>query len=145
MTKRNMLQQNPHQTQSWNEVGQTALQRVREVARKDRCTRFTSLMHHLSPSRLKHHFFEIKRNAAPGVDGITWHDYEQSLDENIMALHSRLQSGGYRAKPSRRVFIPKPNSEKRPLGIAALEDKIVQRATVEVLNAIYEVDFKGFS
>jgi len=145
LTKRNMLQQNPHQTQSWNEVGQTALQRVREVARKDRCTRFTSLMHHLSPSRLKHHFFEIKRNAAPGVDGITWHDYEQSLDENIMALHSRLQSGGYRAKPSRRVFIPKPNSEKRPLGIAALEDKIVQRATVEVLNAIYEVDFKGFS
>lgn len=145
LTKGNRLEQNPNQTQSWNNEGKNALQRIREAARKDSCARFSALMHHVTPQRLTQHFFEIKKSAAAGIDGVTWVDYEERLDENIKSLHKRLHNGSYRAKPSRRVYIPKPNGETRPLGIATLEDKIVQRATVEILNAIYEVDFKGFS
>jgi group II intron reverse transcriptase/maturase len=107
--------------------------------------RFTALLHHVSPARLRAAFWGINPKAAPGVDQVTWAEYGKDLENNIQDLHARVQSGRYRAKPSRRSFIPKADGRQRPLGIAALEDKIVQRATVEVLNAIYEVDFRGFS
>jgi group II intron reverse transcriptase/maturase len=107
--------------------------------------RFTALLHHISMDRLGRAFLGIKRNAAPGSDGRTWEQYAAHLEGNLQDLHSRLQRGAYRARPSRRVYIPKPDGRKRPLGVAALEDKIVQRAVTEVLSAIYEVDFLGFS
>ena len=122
-----------------------ALERVRQVARQGRKERFTALFHHLSIPMLRTAFFALKRDAAPGVDGLTWQDYETDLDRRIEDLHARVQRGAYRAQPSRRRYIPKPDGRKRPLAIAALEDKIVQRATVAVLNAIYEEDFLGFS
>ena len=90
-------------------------------------------------------YWAIEPKAAPGVDGVTWEDYGQDLEDNLQDLHARVHSGGYRARPSRRVFIPKPDGRQRPLGVASLEDKILQRAVVEVLNAIYEADFLGFS
>ena len=123
----------------------SALGRVREVARRDKDVRFTALLHHVSPARLRAAFWAIRPQAAPGVDGVRWAEYGRDLEANIQDLHARVQSGRYRAKPSRRAFIPKADGRLRPLGIAALEDKIVQRATVEVLNAVYEVDFRGFS
>ena len=123
----------------------SALDRVREVARKDKEARFTALLHHVSVDRLRSAFWAIRPGAAPGVDGVTWEDYGQDLEENLLDLHARVHSGAYRAKPSRRVYIPKADGRQRPLGIASLEDKVVQRAVVEVLNAIYEVDFLGFS
>lgn len=123
----------------------SALGRVREVARRDRNARFTALLHHVSPARLRAAYWAIRPQAAPGVDGVTWTDYGQDLEANVQDLHGRVQSGRYRAKPSRRAYIPKADGRLRPLGIAALEDKIVQRAVVEVLNAVYEVDFRGFS
>lgn len=122
-----------------------ALERVREAARKDRRTRFTALGHHVDLARLRKAYWAIRPQAAPGVDKVTWADYGQDLEANLHDLHARVRQGRYRAKPSRRVYIPKPDGRQRPLGIAALEDKIVQRAVVEVLNAIYEVDFRGFS
>ena len=106
---------------------------------------YTALLHHISAQHLEAAFFELKENAAPGVDGLTWRTYEAGLDCNIADLHSRLHRGAYRAVPSRRVYIPKPDGRPRPLAVAALEDKIVQRATITVLNAIYEEDFLGFS
>jgi len=118
---------------------------VREVAKRRKDTRFTALMHHITPELLTESFRHLKREAAAGVDGLTWHEYEQGLAERIAALWDAVQSGRYRALPSRRVYIPKPNGKQRPLGIAALEDKIVQQAVVGVLNAIYEADFLGFS
>jgi len=121
------------------------LERVRQVARKDRDARFTALLHHVTVERLEAAYRAIRPGAAPGVDGVTWKDYGQDLEGNLRDLHARVQRGAYRARPSRRVFIPKPDGRLRPLGIAALEDKIVQRALVEVLNAIYEEDFLGFS
>jgi RNA-directed DNA polymerase len=123
----------------------SALERVREVARRDKGARFTALLHHVSLGRLRAAYWAIRPQAAPGVDGVTWTDYGQSLETNISDLHARVQAGRYRAKPSRRVYIPKADGRQRPLGIASLEDKIVQRAVVEVLNAVYEVDFRGFS
>jgi group II intron reverse transcriptase/maturase len=123
----------------------SALGRVREVARQDREARFTALLHHVSPGRLRRAYWAIRPQAAPGVDGVTWIDYGRNLDANIQDLHARVQAGRYRAKPSRRVYIPKADGRRRPLGIASLEDKIVQRAVVEVLNAVFEVDFRGFS
>jgi RNA-directed DNA polymerase len=123
----------------------SALGRVREVARRDREARFTALLHHVSPGRLRRAYWAIRPQAAPGVDGVTWIDYGRNLDVNIQDLHARVQTGRYRAKPSRRVYIPKADGRRRPLGIASLEDKIVQRAVVEVLNAVFEVDFRGFS
>jgi RNA-directed DNA polymerase len=123
----------------------SALGRVREVARQDRNARFTALLHHVSLARLRAAYWAIRPQAAPGVDGVTWADYGQDLEANLQDLHGRVQSGSYRAKPSRRAYIPKADGRLRPLGIAALEDKIVQRAVVEVLNAVYEVDFRGFS
>ena len=121
------------------------LGRVREVARKDKDARFTALLHHVSCLRLSLAFDALKKDAAPGVDGVTWREYDRDRQENLLALHARVQSGKYRAVPSRRVYIPKADGRLRPLGIASLEDKIVQRAVCEVLNAVYEADFKGFS
>jgi RNA-directed DNA polymerase len=123
----------------------SGLDRVREVARKDRTVRFTALLHHVDPALLWKSYVAIRPTAAPGVDGVTWEHYGEHLRANLEDLLARVHSGAYRAKPSRRTYIPKADGRQRPLGIAALEDKIVQRAIVEVLNAIYEVDFCGFS
>jgi len=121
------------------------LDRVRRVARKDRDVRFTALLHHVGVDRLREAYRAIRPGAAAGVDGVTWRDYGQHLEENLRDLHARVHRGAYRARPTRRVFIPKPDGRLRPLGVAALEDKILQRAVVEVLNAVYEQDFLGFS
>ena len=123
----------------------SALDRVRRVAQKDREARFTALLHHVDVDRLRAAYGALKPKAAPGVDGVTWAAYGQDLEDNLQDLHRRVHAGRYRARPSRRVYIPKADGRLRPLGIAALEDKILQRAVVEVLNAIYEADFLGFS
>jgi RNA-directed DNA polymerase len=122
-----------------------ALERIRRTARERKQERFTTLLHHVSIEHLSEAFGELKRNAAPGVDGLTCAAYEADLERNLESLHSRVHRGAYRALPSRRVYIPKPDGRQRPLAVAALEDKIVQRATAAVLNAIYEEDFLGFS
>jgi retron-type reverse transcriptase len=111
----------------------------------DKDAGFTALLHHLDVGRLRVAYFALRPKAAPGVDGVTWADYGLDLEANLRDLHARVHRGGYRAKPSRRAFIPKADGRQRPLGVAALEDKILQRALVEVLNAIYESDFLGFS
>ena len=121
------------------------LDRVRQVAVKDKNARFTALLHHVSVPRLMMAFEDLNPRAAPGVDGVTWQEYERDLVANLRDLHGRVQSGRYRASPSRRVFIPKADGRLRPLGVASLEDKIVQRAVTGVLNAVYEADFLGFS
>jgi len=123
----------------------SALDRVRQVAREDKETRFTALLHHVDLARLRAAYWAIRPQAAPGVDGVTWAAYGQDVEANLQDLHGRLHAGRYRASPSRRVYIPKADGRQRPLGIATLEDKIVQRAVVEVLNAVYEEDFTGFS
>jgi len=123
----------------------SGLERVREVARKDKDARFTTLLHHVTTARLYAAYLAIRPQAAAGVDGVTWAAYGVGLEDRLLDLHRRVQRGSYRAKPSRRVYIPKADGRLRPLGIASLEDKIVQRAVVEVLNAIYEADFLGFS
>ena len=123
----------------------SALDRVREVARRDKEARFTALLHHVDFARLWAAYWAIRPQAAPGVDGVTWSTYGQDLEANLRDLHDRVHAGRYRARPSRRVYIPKADGRQRPLGIASLEDKILQRAVVEVLNAIYEEDFLGFS
>ena len=125
---------------------QSALGRIRQAAVKDKKARFTSLMHHIyNLSMLREAYYGLKRDAAPGVDGETWRQYGEELESNLADLSGRLRRGAYRAKPVRRVFITKEDGRQRRLGVTALEDKIVQRATVEVLNAIYETDFLGFS
>jgi RNA-directed DNA polymerase len=125
---------------------QSALRRIRQAAVKDKRARFTSLMHHIYHlSQLREAYYGLKRDAAPGVDGETWRQYGEHLESNLADLSARLRRGAYRAKPVRRVFITKDEGRLRPLGVTALEDKIVQRATVEVLNGIYETDFLGFS
>jgi RNA-directed DNA polymerase len=121
------------------------LDRVRQLARKDKEVRFTALLHHVTVDRLREAYRAISPNAAAGVDGVTWRDYGLDLEANLLDLHARVQRGAYRARPARRVFISKADGRLRPLGVAALEDKILQRAVVEVLNAIYEEDFLGFS
>jgi RNA-directed DNA polymerase len=141
----NAGQQNASRTQRRNQDVPSALDRVRQVAKRDREAQFTALLHHVTLDRLRTAFEALRPKAAAGVDGVTWEQYRQGLEENLQDLHGRLHRGAYRAKPSRRVFIPKADGQKRPLGIASLEDKIVQRAVVEVLNAIYEEDFLGFS
>ncbi len=123
----------------------SALDRVRRVARQDKEARFTALLHHVDIDRLRAAYWALKPKAAPGVDGVTWADYGQDLEANLRDLHSRVNRGGYRARPSRRVYIPTADGRQRPLGVAALEDKLLQRAVVEVLNTIYETDFRGFS
>jgi group II intron reverse transcriptase/maturase len=125
---------------------QQALERVRQAAKQDREMRFTALLHHVyDPDTLREAYYGLKREAAAGVDGVTWQDYGGSLEANLQQLSGRLKRGAYRARPTRRAYIDKADGRKRPLGVMALEDKIVQRATVEVLNAIYEGDFLGFS
>jgi group II intron reverse transcriptase/maturase len=121
------------------------LERIRRTAGEKKQERFTALLHHIGDEQLEAAFYELEPNAAAGVDGLTWWDYEQGLEGNLVDLHARVHRGAYRALPSRRVYIPKPDGRQRPLAIAALEDKIVQRAAVAVLNAIYEEDFLGFS
>ncbi|HEY6313121.1 MAG TPA: group II intron reverse transcriptase/maturase [Streptosporangiaceae bacterium] len=121
------------------------LDRVRERAKSQKKERFTALLHHVDVERLRRAYLALKRNASPGIDGMTWQQYGQALEANLVELHGRIHRGTYRASPSKRQYIPKADGQKRPLGIAALEDKIVQRAVVEVLNAIYETDFLGFS
>jgi retron-type reverse transcriptase len=145
LAKGNLPQQNMPRTQ--DRVGMpSALGRIGEVARRDKKVRFTTLMHHVyDPDTLRGAYFGLKRDAAPGVDGETWREYGEQLDGNLKDLSERLKRGAYRAKPVRRVLIPKPDGGMRPLGVTTLEDKIVQRATVEVLNQIYEADFLGFS
>jgi group II intron reverse transcriptase/maturase len=123
----------------------SGLDRVREVAARDKEARFTALLHHVSYHRLMLAFDDLKKEAAPGVDGVTWQEYDRNWQENLRDLHARVQSGRYRAKPSRRVYIPKADGRQRPLAVASLEDKIVQRAVTEVLNAVFEADFLGFS
>jgi len=122
-----------------------ALERIRQTARERKQERFTALLHHVSIAHLGEAFGELKQNAAPGVDGLTCAAYEADLERNLEDLHGRLHRGAYRPQPARRVYIPKPDGRQRPLAVAALEDKIVQRATAAVLNAIYEEDFLGFS
>jgi RNA-directed DNA polymerase len=125
---------------------QHALERIRQAACRDKELRFTSLWHHVyNTDQLRKAFFKLKRKASAGVDGVTWEQYGEDLEGNLQNLSERLQSGAYRAKPVRRVYIPKADGRQRPLGVTALEDKIVQRSTVEVMNAIYETDFLGFS
>jgi retron-type reverse transcriptase len=143
-TKGNADQQSTRRAQDRESVSQ-ALERVRQAARQRKKERFTALFHHLSVDLLRLSFFALRRDAAPGVDGLTWRDYEADLDRKLEDLHARVHRGAYRALPSRRRYIPKADGRQRPLAIAALEDKIVQRATAAVLNAIYEEDFLGFS
>ena len=143
-TKENIVQSHMHPTQCGKRVSQ-GLSGVRQAARDRKQERFTALLHHLSVGLLRESFHALRRLASPGVDGVTWEEYQTGLEDRLVDLHSRLQRGAYRAQPSRRVYIPKADGRQRPLGIAALEDKIVQQAVVTILNQIYEVDFKGFS
>jgi RNA-directed DNA polymerase len=142
--KENSGQTTASQTQSWGNA-LSGLHRVREEAKKERRLQFTALLHHVSVPLLLDSFYALKREAAPGVDGMTWKEYETDLDRRLEELHSRVHRGAYRALPSKRAYIPKPDGRQRPLGIAALEDKIVQHAVGTVLNQIYEQDFLGFS
>ena len=145
LAKGNPPQQNMPRTQSRNSMP-SALERVGVVARRDKKARFTALMHHVYDlDTLRQAYFGLKRNAAPGVDGETWQEYGEQLEANLTDLSGRLKRGAYRAKPVRRVLIPKSDGGMRPLGVTTLEDKIVQRAVVAVLNPIYEADFLGFS
>jgi RNA-directed DNA polymerase len=143
-TKGNAEQQSTCRAQSRVSVSQ-ALDRIRKVAKERKKEKFTALFHHISIDLLEEAFYELKENAAPGVDRLTWKDYEADFERNIEDLHNRVQRGAYRALPSRRVYIPKPDGRQRPLAVAALEDKIVQRAVVALLSTIYEEDFLGFS
>ena len=143
-TKENIGQATPSRTQS--RISELSdLPGVREVARRDKRTRFTALLHHVTTELLRDSYYALKRDAAPGVDGVTWREYETDLDEKLADLHRHIHRGTYRAQPSKRAYIPKADGRQRPLGIAALEDKIVQHAVVTVLNQIYEEDFLGLS
>ena len=142
--KGNASEQSTHRTQGRERVSQ-ALERVRKAARLRKEEKLTALLHHINIDLLREAFFALKRDAAPGVDGLTWRTYEADLDLKLTDLASRVQRGAYRALPSRRTYIPKADGRQRPLAVAALEDKVVQRATVEVLNCIYEEEFLGFS
>src|SRR6202011_1195220 len=143
--KGNASEQSTHRTQGRERVTQ-ALDRVRKAARLKRKEKLTALLHHINVDSLREAFFALKRDAAPGVDGVTWQTYEEDLERNLIDLSSRVHRGAYRALPSRRTYIPKADGkQQRPLAVAALEDKIVQRATVAVLNCIYEEEFLGFS
>src|SRR5215468_232509 len=144
LIKENVRQPNTYPTQSGDRVSQ-GLAGVRKAARENKEMRFTALLHHLTVDLLRGSFYSLKRKAAPGVDGVTWQEYESGLEDRLVDLHGRVHGGAYRAQPSRRVYIQKEDGRKRPLGIAALEDKIVQQAVVTILDQIYEEDFLGFS
>jgi len=141
--KENGAQSNTQPTQRGERVFQ-GLCGVRRVARERKQEQFTALLHHVTVNLLRESFDALKKNAAPGVDGVTWRDYETGLEDRLIDLHSRVHRGTYRAQPSRRVYIPKADGRQRPLGIAAVKDKIVQQAVVTVLNEIYETDLKAF-
>ena len=143
-TEGNADERNTFRAQNREDVSQS-LDRVRQAAKERKKEKFTALFHHINIDLLEEAFYELKEDAAPGVDRLTWKDYEAKFERNLEDLHDRVQRGAYRALPSRRVYIPKPDGRQRPLAVAALEDKIVQRATATVLNAIYEEDFLGFS
>jgi RNA-directed DNA polymerase len=143
-TKENDAHLNTDPTQSGATVSQ-GLGGVRQTARARKQERFTALLHHLTIDLLRESYYALERRAAPGVDGVSWQQYEQGLEERLTDLHGRVHRGAYRAQPSRRVYIPKADGRQRPLGIASLEDKIVQHAIAAILNQIYEVDFRGFS
>jgi group II intron reverse transcriptase/maturase len=142
--KENIVQSHMHPTQCGDRMFQ-GLEGVRKAAKERKQERFTSLLHHLNVDLLRNSFYALQRKAAPGVDGVTWQEYENGLEDRLVDLYGRVHRGAYRAQPSRRVYIPKADGRQRPLGIAALEDKVVQQAVVTILNQIYEVDFKGFS
>ena len=142
--KENIAQFNMQPTQSGKRMSQ-GLDGVRKAAKERKQERFTSLLHHLNVDLLRESFYALQRKPSPGVDGVTWQEYETGLENRLIDLHSRVHRGAYRAQPSRRVYIPKADGRQRPLGIAAVEDKVVQQAVVTILNQIYEVDFKGFS
>ena len=144
LTEENAEEPNPYRTRS-RESGPSGLDRVRQAAKGDPKMRFTALLHHVNIELLRSSYYNLKRGAAAGVDGVTWQEYGDGLEERLADLHGRIHSGGYQAKPSRRVWIPKADGRQRPLGIAALEDKIAQAAVVQVLNQIWEEDLVGFS
>jgi group II intron reverse transcriptase/maturase len=144
LTKENAGEPNPYRTPS-RESGQSGLDRVRQAAKGDPKMQFTALLHHVDIELLRSSYYNLKRGAAAGVDGVTWQEYEDGLEERLVDLHGRIHRGAYHAKPSRRVWIPKADGRQRPLGIAALEDKIAQAAVVRVLNQIWEEDFLDFS
>src|SRR5262245_21772059 len=144
LIKENTHQLSTYSTQSEARVSQ-GLVGVRRAARERKEMKFTALLHHLTTARLRDSFYALRCKAAPGVDGVTWQEYETGLEGRLVDLHSRVHRGAYRAQPSRRVYIPKPDGRQRPLGVAALEDKIVQQAVATILNQIYEEDFRGFS
>jgi RNA-directed DNA polymerase len=143
-TKENTGQSRTPPAQNGRGVSQ-GLAGVRQAAKERKQERFTTLLHHLTTDRLRQSYYALKRNAAPGVDGVRWQEYEEGLENRLIDLKGRIHRGAYRAQPSRRVYISKEDGRRRPLGIAALEDKIVQQAVVTILNEIYEVDFRGFS
>jgi RNA-directed DNA polymerase len=143
-TKGNTEENRTPRTQDREGVSQ-GLQRVREAARRDKKQKFTALLHHGTTGLLRDSYYSLKRKAAPGVDGVTWEQYGEGVEERLQDLHERIHRGAYRAQPSRRLYIAKEDGRQRPLGIAALEDKIVQQAVVTVLNQIYEENFLGFS
>src|SRR5437773_1312796 len=144
LIKENASQPNTYSTQSGKRVSQ-GLARVRQAAKGNKELKFTALLHHLTVDLLRASFYRMKREAAPGVDGVNWQEYETGLEDRLIDLHSRVHRGAYRAQPSRRVYIPKADGRQRPLGVAALEDKLVQQAVATILNQIYEEDFLGFS
>jgi RNA-directed DNA polymerase len=145
LAKGNPIQQIRSRTQSRKDL-QQAVERIRQAARKDRELRFTALWHHVyTEGRLRESYYGLKKKAAPGVDGQTWQYYGKNLEENLRDLSERLRRGAYRVRPVKRTYIPKRDGRKRPIGVTALEDKIVQSAVVKVLEAIYETDFRGFS
>ena len=142
--KENIDQSHMPLTQSGKRMSQ-GLDGVRKAAKERKQERFTSLLHHVTVDLLRDSFYALQRKASPGVDGVTWQEYETGLEDRIIDLHNRVHRGTYRAQPSRRVYIPKLDGRQRPIGIAAVEDKILQQSVVTILNQIYEVDFKGFS
>jgi hypothetical protein len=145
LAKGNSGQQNAPRTQG-RTGAPSALARVREVAEGDKKVQFTALLHHIyDVERLRAAYFALKRDAAPGVDGETWRHYGEALEAHLADLADRLKRGAYRAKPVQRAYLAKADGRLRPLGIPTLEDKLVQRATADVLNTIYETDFLGFS
>jgi retron-type reverse transcriptase len=136
----------PHEVRAQQRAASSqGIARVREAARERKGEKFTNLLHHIAVPLLEQAYHWLKREAVPGVDGMTWDAYGDGLEARLRDLEDRIHRGAYRAQPSLRAYIPKPDGRQRPLGIASLEDKIVQRAVMEVLNAIYETDFLGFS
>ena len=140
----NIVRSHMPSTQSGKRMSQ-GLRGVRKAATERKQERFTTLLHHITVDLLRDSFYALQRKAAPGVDGVTWHEDETGWEDRLIDLHNRVHRRAYRAQPSRRVYIPKADGRQRPLGIAALEDKLVQQAVVTILNQIYEVDFQGFS